>query len=141
VKKYREADEVIKCTDMPDKLSSYNRLMKEIPMSDKNKYNDAKKVFEKNEFVVLKVKSKNRVGYILYNTKKKWEEGHTHLKSFDMAKTIINNIENNKKPRTNNMYILRSHMRVSNDVKYIEFIEQLINSKLNKGKKNYVNRG
>lgn len=141
MKKYREADEVIKCTDMPDKLSSYNRLMKEIPMSDKNKYNDAKKVFEKNEFVVLKVKSKNRVGYILYNTKKKWEEGHTHLKSFDMAKTIINNIENNKKPRTNNMYILRSHMRVSNDVKYIEFIEQLINSKLNKGKKNYVNRG
>ena len=48
---------------------------------------DAPKVYERKEYIVLKVNN----GYIVYNTHKEFAEGHTHLKSFSMAKTLIDN--------------------------------------------------
>ena len=50
-----------------------------------NKTAGAEKVYEKKEYIILKVKK----GYIVYNTKKEFENGHTHLQSFEMSKTII----------------------------------------------------
>ena len=35
-----------------------------------------------------------------------------------MSKTIINNCINKKTPKTNNLYLLESHIRISNDDKY-----------------------
>lgn len=101
---------------------------------------NAPKVYERDEYVILKVHSGKRVGYIAYNTKKEWEDGHTHLESFDMAKTIIANVINHKKPKTNNMYLLKSHIRLSNDDSYISFIEELMEVKKSKGKQAYRNR-
>lgn len=98
------------------------------------------KVYEREEFIILKVHSGKKVGYIAYNTKKEWEDGHTHLDSFEMAKTIISNIIKFKKPKTNNMYLLKSHIRLSDDEDYTEFIEELIAAKKSKGKQTYRNR-
>lgn len=106
----------------------------------KNNYDDSQKVYEKNEFVILKVHSDKKVGYIAYNTEKEWENGHTHLKSFEVAKTIISNVLNHKKPKTSNMYLLKSHIRLSNDESYIKFIEELILVKKSKQKQEYRNR-
>ena len=88
----------------------------------------------------LKVKSGKKIGYIAYNTNKEWEEGHTHLESFNMAKTIIDNVLRHKKPKTKNLYLLHSHKRLSDDPRYIRFIDDIIAAKKNKDKRGYRNR-
>ena len=62
-----------------------------VGVGGKVKRDNSQKVYEKEHFIILKVKSGKKIGYIAYNTKKEWEEGHTHLDSFNMAKTIIDN--------------------------------------------------
>ena len=47
----------------------------------------AEKIYERKEYIILRVKR----GYIVYNTRKNFENGHTHLQSFEMSKTIIDN--------------------------------------------------
>lgn len=127
--------------DLDDKLKPFKYMMQEIPNRTKNrKYDNTHKVYEKNEFVVLKVYSCNTIGFIVHNTKKEWEGGHTHLTSFDMAKTIISNVIQQRKPKTNNVYLMRSHIRISNNVKYNKYIEHLITLKRNKTKQNYYNK-
>ena len=108
--------------------------------NEKGKYDASQKVYEKDEFIILKVNSGKKVGYIAYNTKKEWENGHTHLDSFDMAKTIISNVIKHKKPKTKNLYLIRSHARLSDDPAYVGYIEELIITKKAKGKQEYRNR-
>lgn len=50
------------------------------------------KIYEKKEFIVFQVKK----GYVVYNTRKSFEEGHTHLKHFEAAKTAIDLAINKK---------------------------------------------
>ena len=122
-------------------LHSTKRLMEEKPNFNKKKtYDNSKKIYEREGYIILKVYSGNKVGFIIYNTKKEWEEGHTHLNSFDMAKTIISNVIKNKKPKTNNLYLLRSHIRISDNSKYTRYIEELINTKRSKSNNKYRNR-
>ena len=96
----------------------------------------APKVYERKEYVILKVKN----GYIVYNTNKLFEEGHTHLKSFNMAKTLIDNCIKKKRPKTNNLYLITSHIRVSNDPKYSSILQELIEAKEDRGIRTYRNR-
>ena len=103
-------------------------------------YDESNIVYEKGEFIVMKVRSDDRVGYIVHNTNKKWEEGHTHLKSFNMAKELINNVIKHKKPKTSNGYLLMSHIRVTNDESYEKYIQDLMKTKRCKGKQTYRNR-
>lgn len=102
-----------------------------------NKTAGAEKIYEKNEFIILRVKK----GYIVYNTKKNFENGHTHLQSFEMSKTIIDNSIKKKRPKTNNIYLIESHIRLTNDSKYKQVLEELIEAKKSKTKGNkYHNR-
>lgn len=114
--------------------------MKEKASVIENKYDSSQKVYEKENFIILKVHSGKKVGYIAYNTNKEWDGGHTHLKSFDMAKTIISNVLKHKKPKTNNIYLMRSHARLSDDLAYVRYIEELIEAKKSKQKQDYRNR-
>lgn len=100
---------------------------------------NSQKVYEKDHYIILKVKSGKKVGYIAYNTKKEWENGHTHLESFNMAKTIIDNVIKHKKPKTKNLYLLQSHMRLSDSEEYDKFITDIVESK-NKNKCTYKNK-
>ena len=102
-----------------------------------NKTAGAEKIYERKEYIILKVKR----GYIVYNTKKEFEHGHTHLQSFEMSKTIIDNSIRKKRPKTNNIYLIESHIRVTNDSKYKQVLEELIEAKKDKTKDNkYHNR-
>ena len=97
----------------------------------------AEKIYERKEYIILRVKN----GYIVYNTKKNFENGHTHIQSFEMSKTIIDNIIRKKRPKTNNIYLIESHIRVTNDSKYKKILEEILESKKNKTKDNkYHNR-
>lgn len=97
-----------------------------------NKTAGAEKIYERKEYIILKVKK----GYIVYNTKKVFENGHTHLQSFEMSKTIIDNSIRKKRPKTNNIYLIESHIRVTNDSKYKQTLEELIEAKKDKTKDN-----
>lgn len=105
----------------------------------KVKRDNSQKVYEKEHFIILKVKSGKKIGYIAYNTKKEWEEGHTHLDSFNMAKTIIDNVLKRKRPKTKNLYLLNSHIRLSDSPAYDRFINDMINAIKNKKKQGYRN--
>ena len=107
--------------------------------SKKEKYDNSQKVYEKENYIILKVKSGKKIGYIAYNTRKEWEEGHTHLESFNMAKTIIDNVIKHKKPKTKNLYLLQSHIRLTDDPSYVKFINELVDAKKNKRKSSYRN--
>ena len=107
--------------------------------SKKEKHDNSQKVYEKEHYIILKVKSGKKIGYIAYNTKKEWEEGHTHLESFNMAKTIIDNVIKHKKPKTKNLYLLQSHIRLTDNPSYVKFINEIIDAKKNKRKSNYHN--
>ena len=107
--------------------------------SKKEKYDNSQKVYEKQNYIILKVKSGKKIGYIAYNTREEWEEGHTHLESFNMAKTIIDNVIKHKKPKTKNLYLLQSHIRLTDDPSYVKFINELVDAKKNKRKSSYRN--
>lgn len=107
--------------------------------SKKEKHDNSQKVYEKEHYIILKVKRGKKIGYIAYNTKKEWEEGHTHLESFNMAKTIIDNVIKHKKPKTKNLYLLQSHIRLTDNPSYVKFINEVIDAKKNKRKSIYRN--
>lgn len=132
VKKWIDIDKVIKPTlEIEEKLWKYQEIMQEIP--NFNKTEGAKKIYSRKEYIILRVKK----GYIVYNKHKKFKEGHTHIKNYNMAKTIIDNCINQKKPKTTNIYLLESHMRISKDYKYIDQLKELIEN--NKTKEKYYN--
>lgn len=135
VKRWKEIDEVINpITEVPKDLQKYQELMQEVP--NFNKLDGAKKVYEKKEYIILAVKK----GYIVYNTEKSFNKGHTHIHGFNMAKTIIDNCIRKKMPKTRNLYLLSSHARVSNDEKYIRLVEELIEIRKSKDINKYRNR-
>ena len=89
------------------------------------------KIYEKKEFMIFQVKQ----GYVVYNTKKSFQEGHTHLKHFQAAKTAIDLVLNRKIPRSTHGYYLTSLIRLSEDDLYINKIYELLESREQKGKK------
>lgn len=89
------------------------------------------KIYEKKQFIIFNVKE----GYVVYNTKKSFQEGHTHLKHFEAAKTAIDLVLNKKVPKSKDTYYLTSLIRISVDENYIKKIEQLIEIRKQKGKK------
>jgi hypothetical protein len=80
------------------------------------------KIYEKKEFIIFHIKG----GYIAYNRKKDFQEGHTHLRNFNSAKTAIDLVSKQKVPKSTDKYYLTSLMRLSNDEKYIKKIKELI---------------
>ena len=132
VKKWVDAGEIVS-GNYEIKNKQLIKLMQEIP--NFNKSEGARKIYERKGYIILKMKR----GFIAYNTKKEFSQGHTHLYSFNMAKTIIDNCIRKKKPKADSLYLLNSHIRLSNDVKYKMFIEELIKAKKGNKKLKYRN--
>lgn len=78
-------------------------------------------IYRKKEYIIIRKHS----GYIIINTQKDFKEGHTHIKNYNMAKTLINLVKNNKLPKSNNLYILDSLIRLSANKNYIKELEKL----------------
>lgn len=83
------------------------------------------KVYEKKEYIIFQVKN----GYIAYNTKKTFKEGHTHLRCFKSAKMAIDLVIKRKIPRKIDLYYLKSLIRLSEDTLYVSKINELIKYK------------
>lgn len=134
VKRWVDAGEIAKTEDIDKEHWEYEELMRVVPNFDKSE--GAHKIYQKKEYMILQTKK----GYIVYNSKKDFYCGHSHIYGFKMAKTIIDNCIKKRKPRTDSIYILDSHIRVSDDKKYITTIEELIEAKKNRGKEKYNNK-
>ena len=67
---------------------------------------------------------------------------HTHLHSKKLAETIINNVCSEKIPLRSHSRTLESMKRLSDNEKYIEKIEEILEVRRHKGKKQtYHNHG
>ena len=67
---------------------------------------------------------------------------HTHVKSKHLAETIINNVCSEKIPLHSHSRTLESMKRLSDNEKYIKKIEEILEVRKQKGRKqNYFNPG
>ena len=68
-------------------------------------------------------------GYIIHNTHKPFETGHTHINNYKTAKYIAYLALNKKLPKYNHLsnYLYESLIRISTDKKYINKIQELKN--------------
>ena len=62
---------------------------------------------------------------------------HTHMKSKQLAKTVIHNVCYGKIPLNSRDYTLISMYRLSNDEKYRDKIQEILDARKQKGKKDY----
>ena len=68
------------------------------------------------------------------------DDYHTHMKSKQLAKTVIHNVCNGKIPLNSRDYTLISMYRLSDDKKYRKKIQNILDTRKQKGKKdNYYN--
>jgi len=76
---------------------------------------------------LLKVKkSRFDDSYIVYNPKN--FEKHTHIQKCEIAYVVKQNVERNLLPKTNSIWLLESHIRVSSDENYIAIVQAKIDS-------------
>lgn len=91
-------------------------------------------VYRKQGFIIIRVDN----GFIVINTTKEFKEGHTHIKSLEVGKTLIDCALHNKMPKTRNLYLLQSLIRISSNEKQIKDLESLIEVRKNKSNMSYV---
>lgn len=118
MKKWKDIDDVfIKKTDI--KETRYSDMMKSKPNFDKRK--GTRKVYTRKEFIILET---SRSGYLVYNTNKNFKGGHTHVgSSFQYAKSIIDLATRKAIPKNPSGKLISSLIRISNDEKYIENLQ------------------
>ena len=93
-------------------------------------------IYSKNEFNIYK---SNDDGYIVHNTKKKFADGHSHIRTFNQSRYIVEMVTHKIVPNHLSIYLLTSLIRISNDEIYQEKIQGLIDSKKNRGQRFYTN--
>ena len=99
------------------------------------------KIYENKQFIILGDDGKKkRPAYILINKRKGFDNGHTHIDNFNTAKWIMNLYMNRKLPHDlGSVYLLQSLVRISDDVEYTRKVTELLEAKINKKKREYVN--
>lgn len=60
---------------------------------------------------------------------------HTHLQSLSACNSVISSVMQRKIPRNTSIYILKSLIRLSNDESYINKVQELIDVRMQKGRK------
>ena len=81
----------------------------------------------------------NRAGkeHQLHNLRYEFDDAHTHIRSFAMAEIIAKNVTGKRRPKTHDHYLLESHIRLSDDPKYIRLINELIEARVHNPKEKY----
>lgn len=98
--------------ELDEQLKQFQSLMEEKPNWDKSP--GARKVFTRKEFSIYRV----RDGYIVHNTNKPFEKGHTHIHSFNKAKSLVDLCIRKKTPNTLRRWEIESLIRISNNQTY-----------------------
>lgn len=94
-------------------------MMRDKPNFDKAP--GARKIYQRKEYVIYQVKH----GYIVHNTKKHFEEGHTHVYRFNKAKSLIDLAVRKKLPNTPRQWEIESLLRIVKDEQYKKSLRSL----------------
>lgn len=119
MKKWIDASEIATTTVLDEKLYRYDDLMKSKPNFDKS--TGARKIYQRKEYTIYQVRN----GYVVHNTKMKFEKGHTHVKSFSKAKSLIDLCVRKKMPNRPVKWEIDCLIRIANDTEYIEKLKKL----------------
>lgn len=96
-------------------------------------------IYKKNEYIIIQFHKGTRKEFMVVNTKKAEKEGfkksHTHLKTYETSKYIIRMVNKGKINNGLSIYLLGSLSRISADKQYQDKVNELIETKRNKGKK------
>lgn len=92
-------------------------------------------IYEKANYKILMVRGK----YIIHNTSKPFEIGHTHLKSYRMAKGMVDYCINKQIPNVTNNYLIISAIRLSDDEEYTERLYKVLELRRERAKNRYYN--
>lgn len=111
---YKDINKVLYNGDIDRGQCEIDNLMREKP--NFNKRNGGRKVYQRKPYIILECGGY----YIVFNTNKKFEEGHTHVGTFSYAKSIIDLCIRMKYPNRPNKRLINSLIRVSNDDVYID---------------------
>lgn len=95
------------------------------------------KIYEKGQFIILEGDTQ----YILFNKHKGFDNGHTHLKNYKTALWLIKLAEHRSMPHHISLYLLESLIRVSEDEIYVRHLKELQESKRNRAREIYYNKG
>ena len=90
-------------------------------------------VYCRNEYIIIQVSR----GFIVINKRKKFVEGHSHIKTFKTAKYIVDLAIHNSMPYNLSPYLLTSLTRISENEAYKQKIFDLIANKRNRGLRRY----
>lgn len=74
-------------------------------------------------------------GYIIHNTHKSFDNGHTHLNNYDTARYIIKLAHDHIVPKHLSVYLIDSLIRISSDEGYINRLNKLKQKELQNQKK------
>lgn len=95
------------------------------------------KVYEDKQFIILGGCGDE---YILMNKRKKFKDGHTHIRNYKTAKWLAELYRHKRIPRDlHSTYLLESLIRISDDPEYTEKIKSLIETRKRKSKPYYIN--
>lgn len=79
-------------------------------------------VYSRGNFIVFE----SRDGWVVYNVKKKFQEGHTHLHSFKSAKDLVGFSTECRVPMKADIYYLVSLQRVTTNKDYYNKLQERI---------------
>lgn len=80
-------------------------------------------IYRRKNYNIYKMGKNN---FIVHNTNKKFEEGHTHINNYNAAKTVISMSLNNTIPDHLSKYLIESIIRISTNKDYIEQLKVLL---------------
>lgn len=119
MKRWVDANEIAKATILDEELYKSDNLMKSKPNFDKS--TGARKVYQRKEYAIYQVRN----GYVVHNTKMKFEKGHTHVRSFSKAKSFIDLCVRKKLPSRPIAWEVGCLIRIANDVEFIEKLKEI----------------
>lgn len=119
-RRWIDANIIANVTEVPEELKDLASLMKSVPNHDKT--DGAKKIFQRKEYSIYKASD----GYIVHNTNKEFMIGHTHVRSFNKAKSIVDLCIRKKLPNTPRRWEIESLMRVTNNNTYRNKLRDMI---------------
>ena len=80
-------------------------------------------IYRKKNYNIYKIGKGN---FIVHNTSKKFEKGHTHINNYNAAKTVIYLSMNSIVPKHLSKYLIESIIRISTDTQYIDKLKELL---------------
>ena len=101
---------------------------------------DYKVIYQYKNMIILR---RDHEDFIVWNVNQPYKENgkhHTHLKSFDVSKTLCKKVADNIYPNKNSdKYLIMSYIYLTENDEYKRRLEELLETRKNKSKQLYYN--